>query len=72
MCCLLWPLFFLGKSHVVREGLTHPLIPDNWSWGGVASDHCPVWVEFYSDCDLDEGSPGVLTQLSKVRLLPGK
>ncbi|XP_038068061.1 endonuclease/exonuclease/phosphatase family domain-containing protein 1-like [Patiria miniata] len=58
-----------GESHVVREGLTHPLIPDNWSWGGVVSDHCPLWVEFYSDCDLDEGGPGILAQLSKVRIL---
>ncbi|XP_022080279.1 endonuclease/exonuclease/phosphatase family domain-containing protein 1-like isoform X2 [Acanthaster planci] len=61
-----------GKSHVVREGLTHPLIPDNWSWGGVVSNHCPVWVEFYSDQDLDEGGSGILAQLSKVRLLAGK
>ncbi|XP_033848311.3 endonuclease/exonuclease/phosphatase family domain-containing protein 1-like isoform X2 [Acipenser ruthenus] len=39
------------KGHwvVMREGLTNPWIPDNWSWGGVASDHCPVFAEFYAD-----------------------
>ncbi|KAG2465026.1 EEPD1 protein, partial [Polypterus senegalus] len=37
----------LGHWDVVREGLTNPWIPDNWSWGGVASDHCPVFAEFY-------------------------
>uniref|UniRef100_A0A8C6LHX9 Endonuclease/exonuclease/phosphatase family domain-containing protein 1 n=1 Tax=Nothobranchius furzeri TaxID=105023 RepID=A0A8C6LHX9_NOTFU len=36
-----------GHCMVVREGLTNPWIPDNWSWGGVASDHCPVVAEFY-------------------------
>ncbi|KAJ1199928.1 hypothetical protein NDU88_003760 [Pleurodeles waltl] len=40
-----------GHSAVVREGLTNPWIPDNWSWGGVASDHCPVLVELYMDKD---------------------
>uniref|UniRef100_A0A8C5MXF7 Endonuclease/exonuclease/phosphatase family domain-containing protein 1 n=1 Tax=Leptobrachium leishanense TaxID=445787 RepID=A0A8C5MXF7_9ANUR len=40
-----------GYSAVVREGLTNPWIPDNWSWGGVASEHCPVLAEFYIDRD---------------------
>uniref|UniRef100_H3DLD6 Endonuclease/exonuclease/phosphatase family domain-containing protein 1 n=1 Tax=Tetraodon nigroviridis TaxID=99883 RepID=H3DLD6_TETNG len=39
---------FSGHCLVVREGLTHPWIPDNWSWGGVASDHCPVVAEIYA------------------------
>uniref|UniRef100_A0A1A7Z459 Endonuclease/exonuclease/phosphatase family domain-containing protein 1 n=1 Tax=Iconisemion striatum TaxID=60296 RepID=A0A1A7Z459_9TELE len=38
---------YSGHCMVVREGLTNPWIPDNWSWGGVASDHCPVVAEFY-------------------------
>ncbi|XP_035284166.1 endonuclease/exonuclease/phosphatase family domain-containing protein 1-like isoform X1 [Anguilla anguilla] len=38
-----------GHCWVVREGLTNPWIPDNWSWGGVASDHCPVVAELYAD-----------------------
>ncbi len=62
-----------GESRVVREGLTHPLIPDEWSWGGVVPDHCPVWVEFYTDRDLDNnGIPGLLTRLSKVRIFSEK
>ncbi|KAM9306888.1 endonuclease/exonuclease/phosphatase family domain-containing protein 1 isoform 1-T1 [Pholidichthys leucotaenia] len=40
---------YTGRCAVVREGLTNPWIPDNWSWGGVASDHCPVLAEFYTD-----------------------
>ncbi|KAM3929004.1 endonuclease/exonuclease/phosphatase family domain-containing protein 1 [Leptodactylus fuscus] len=47
---------FTGYSLVVREGLTNPWIPDNWSWGGVASEHCPVLAEFYleKDCSKKE------------------
>lgn len=44
-------LFHAGHWAVVREGLTNPWIPDNWSWGGVASDHCPVLAEFYVEKD---------------------
>ncbi|XP_038827560.1 endonuclease/exonuclease/phosphatase family domain-containing protein 1-like [Salvelinus namaycush] len=40
---------YAGHCLVVREGLTNPWIPDNWSWGGVVSDHCPVMAEFYVD-----------------------
>ncbi|XP_030644928.1 endonuclease/exonuclease/phosphatase family domain-containing protein 1 [Chanos chanos] len=40
---------YTGHCSVVREGLTNPWIPDNWSWGGVASDHCPVVAEFFVD-----------------------
>ncbi|XP_062865605.1 endonuclease/exonuclease/phosphatase family domain-containing protein 1 [Trichomycterus rosablanca] len=39
---------YAGHCSVVREGLTNPWIPDNWSWGGVASEHCPVVAEFYT------------------------
>nr|XP_033786094.1 endonuclease/exonuclease/phosphatase family domain-containing protein 1 isoform X2 [Geotrypetes seraphini] len=42
---------FTGHWAVVREGLTNPWIPDNWSWGGVASEHCPVLAEFYLEKD---------------------
>ncbi|XP_072531720.1 endonuclease/exonuclease/phosphatase family domain-containing protein 1 [Salminus brasiliensis] len=40
---------YTGQCSVVREGLTNPWIPDNWSWGGVASEHCPVMAEFHLD-----------------------
>ncbi|XP_069763676.1 endonuclease/exonuclease/phosphatase family domain-containing protein 1 [Narcine bancroftii] len=43
---------YSGHWCVVREGLTNPWIPDCWSWGGVASDHCPLWAEFYVVKDL--------------------
>lgn len=49
-----------GHCMVVREGLTNPWIPDNWSWGGVASDHCPVVAELYADVSCKElNRPGV-------------
>ncbi|XP_029975861.1 endonuclease/exonuclease/phosphatase family domain-containing protein 1 [Salarias fasciatus] len=51
---------YSGHSAVVREGLTNPWIPDNWSWGGVVSDHCPVLAEFYTEASPKElGRPGV-------------
>ncbi|XP_016321696.1 endonuclease/exonuclease/phosphatase family domain-containing protein 1-like isoform X2 [Sinocyclocheilus anshuiensis] len=45
---------YTGHCWVVREGLTNPWIPDNWSWGGVASVHCPVVAEFFVDVMLKE------------------
>lgn len=51
---------YSGHSAVVREGLTNPWIPDNWSWGGVVSDHCPVLAEFYTEASPKEPRrPGV-------------
>ncbi|KAK7114022.1 endonuclease/exonuclease/phosphatase family domain-containing protein 1-like [Littorina saxatilis] len=44
-----------GKAGVVREGLTSPWIPNGWKWGGVVSDHCPVYTELYTNNDLDKG-----------------
>ncbi|KAK3525319.1 hypothetical protein QTP86_029827 [Hemibagrus guttatus] len=41
---------YTGHCSVVREGLTNPWIPDNWSWGGVASEHCPIVAEFFTGC----------------------
>ncbi|XP_034235594.1 endonuclease/exonuclease/phosphatase family domain-containing protein 1-like isoform X2 [Thrips palmi] len=38
---------FTDMSGVVRQGLTHLAIPYSWSWGGPASEHCPVWCELY-------------------------
>ncbi|XP_013383772.1 endonuclease/exonuclease/phosphatase family domain-containing protein 1 [Lingula anatina] len=40
---------YTGHSKVVREGLTSVWIPNGWAWGGLATDHCPVWAEFYTD-----------------------
>ncbi|XP_075683143.1 endonuclease/exonuclease/phosphatase family domain-containing protein 1 isoform X2 [Rhinoderma darwinii] len=60
-----------GYSLVVREGLTNPWIPDNWSWGGVASEHCPVLAEFYmeKDCskkELSSKANGVTVERSEA------
>ena len=46
-------LLYSNQFKVVRNGMTNPWIPDGWSWGGVASDHCPVWAEFFTDQDYD-------------------
>lgn len=46
---------YTGKSGVIRDGLSSPWIPKGWSWGGVVSDHCPVWAQFYTSKDLDSG-----------------
>ncbi|XP_033831360.1 endonuclease/exonuclease/phosphatase family domain-containing protein 1 [Periophthalmus magnuspinnatus] len=51
---------YTGQCTVVREGMTNPWIPDNWSWGGVASDHCPIVAELYLDLPFKElPRPGV-------------
>lgn len=51
---------YTGHCSVVREGMTNPWIPDNWSWGGVASDHCPVLAELYLNVSpKDLKRPGV-------------
>ncbi|XP_055510974.1 endonuclease/exonuclease/phosphatase family domain-containing protein 1 [Leucoraja erinacea] len=48
---------YSGHWSVVREGLTNPWIPDGWSWGGVASEHCPLWAELYVERDLGRKVP---------------
>ncbi|XP_059170205.1 endonuclease/exonuclease/phosphatase family domain-containing protein 1-like [Physella acuta] len=47
---------YTGVSGVVREGLSSTWIPNGWSWGGVVSDHCPVYTQLYADKDLDKGN----------------
>lgn len=51
-----------GHASVIREGLCHMAIPRDWTWGGPASDHCPVWVECYKrvdkECVVNGGSTG--------------
>ncbi|XP_035828807.1 endonuclease/exonuclease/phosphatase family domain-containing protein 1 [Aplysia californica] len=44
---------YTGVSGVVRDGLSSHWIPNGWTWGGVVSDHCPVYGQFYSNMDLD-------------------
>lgn len=31
---------------VIRDNLTSMWIPAGWTWGGLVSDHCPIWIEF--------------------------
>ena len=50
-------LRLLDKSGVIRDNLSSMWIPAGWSWGGLVSDHCPIWLEFD------------LTWLSKLRIL---
>ncbi|XP_008684718.2 endonuclease/exonuclease/phosphatase family domain-containing protein 1 [Ursus maritimus] len=64
---------FTGHWAVVREGLTNPWIPDNWSWGGVASEHCPVLAEFYAEKDWNKkegprNSNGVTLERSEANI----
>ncbi|XP_062266149.1 endonuclease/exonuclease/phosphatase family domain-containing protein 1 isoform X2 [Platichthys flesus] len=59
-----------GHCMVVREGLTNPWIPDNWSWGGVASDHCPVVAEFYADVSPKELSRPGMVEVDRRDTMP--
>ncbi|XP_042882252.1 endonuclease/exonuclease/phosphatase family domain-containing protein 1-like isoform X3 [Penaeus japonicus] len=38
-----------GNWGVVREGMSHLAIPRGWLWGGVVSNHCPVYCDLYSN-----------------------
>ncbi|XP_060694228.1 endonuclease/exonuclease/phosphatase family domain-containing protein 1-like [Hemiscyllium ocellatum] len=40
---------YTGRWGVIRQGLNSPWIPDGWKWGGVVSQHCPVWMEIFTD-----------------------
>lgn len=40
---------YTGRWGVIRQGLSSPWIPDGWKWGGIVSQHCPVWIEFFVD-----------------------
>ncbi|RUS80596.1 hypothetical protein EGW08_011651, partial [Elysia chlorotica] len=46
-------LYTVGVAGVVRDGLSNAWIPNGWTWGGVVSDHCPVFSQFYSKIDID-------------------
>ncbi|GFR77838.1 endonuclease/exonuclease/phosphatase family domain-containing protein 1 [Elysia marginata] len=56
-----------GVSGVVRDGLSNAWIPNGWTWGGVVSDHCPVFTQLYSKIDLDREEINV----SDVKFLLG-
>ncbi|XP_041455336.1 endonuclease/exonuclease/phosphatase family domain-containing protein 1-like [Lytechinus variegatus] len=36
---------FRGSCGVIKEGLSHPLIPAGWTWGGLVTDHSIAWAE---------------------------
>lgn len=36
----------VGDAGVIRDGLSSIWIPTGWTWGGLVSDHCPIWIEF--------------------------
>lgn len=44
---------YTGISGIVRQGLTHMAIPRGWTWGGPASEHCPIWFEIYTQKNLE-------------------
>lgn len=35
----------LDQSGVIRDNLSSLWIPSGWSWGGLVSNHCPIWIE---------------------------
>nr|XP_045617996.1 endonuclease/exonuclease/phosphatase family domain-containing protein 1-like [Procambarus clarkii]XP_045617997.1 endonuclease/exonuclease/phosphatase family domain-containing protein 1-like [Procambarus clarkii] len=51
---------YTGTWGVVRQGMSHLAIPCGWGWGGVVSDHCPIYCDLYSHCDVDPGQTGIL------------
>uniref|UniRef100_A0A3Q3H047 Endonuclease/exonuclease/phosphatase family domain-containing protein 1 n=1 Tax=Labrus bergylta TaxID=56723 RepID=A0A3Q3H047_9LABR len=61
---------YSGHCMVVREALTNPWIPDNWSWGGVASDHCPVVAELYVEVSQKELSRPGMAVVDRGDIMP--
>ncbi|XP_052817075.1 endonuclease/exonuclease/phosphatase family domain-containing protein 1-like [Mya arenaria] len=59
---------FTGNCGVIREGLTSPWIPAGWKWGGVVSDHCPIWAQLYTGKDLDTGDIKIGTEAIRFAL----
>lgn len=55
--------YYTGVGGAMRQGLTHMAIPRGWTWGGPASEHCPVWCELYTETLTDE-------QTSQEKLTP--
>lgn len=59
-----------GSSGVVREGLSHMAIPRGWGWGGMVSDHCPIYCDLYTEvvnavnCDKNSASDAVSTTVN--------
>lgn len=52
-----------GYASVIRQGLCHMAIPRGWTWGGPASEYCPIFVEVYQDAGAE---PPAATQVDKV------
>ncbi|CAF0996254.1 unnamed protein product, partial [Didymodactylos carnosus] len=38
--------FHTNNFGVIRDNLTSPWIPNGWDWGGLVSNHCPIWTDF--------------------------
>ncbi|KAB7498344.1 hypothetical protein Anas_03231, partial [Armadillidium nasatum] len=61
---------YTGSSGVVREGLSHMAIPRGWGWGGMVSDHCPIYCDLYTEvvnavnCDKSSASDAVSTTVN--------
>uniref|UniRef100_A0A6B2EB28 Putative endonuclease/exonuclease/phosphatase family domain-containing protein 1 n=1 Tax=Phlebotomus kandelakii TaxID=1109342 RepID=A0A6B2EB28_9DIPT len=43
-----------GHATVIRQGLCHMAIPRGWTWGGPASEYCPVFVEVFQDAPISQ------------------
>lgn len=55
---------YTGNWGVVREGMSHLAIPRGWLWGGMVSNHCPVYCDLYSNVSPNSSQQGSL-QLSR-------
>ncbi|XP_047486342.1 endonuclease/exonuclease/phosphatase family domain-containing protein 1-like isoform X2 [Penaeus chinensis] len=51
---------YTGNWGVVREGMSHLAIPRGWLWGGMVSNHCPVYCDLYSNVSPNSGQQGSL------------
>ncbi|XP_071516679.1 endonuclease/exonuclease/phosphatase family domain-containing protein 1-like isoform X2 [Panulirus ornatus] len=60
---------YTGNWGVVRQGLNHLAIPCGWGWGGVVSNHCPIYCDLYSHCNLESEQAGALHPTENLEVL---
>ncbi|WAR12111.1 EEPD1-like protein [Mya arenaria] len=47
---------------------TKQVFTAGWKWGGVVSDHCPIWAQLYTGKDLDTGDIKIGTEAIRFAL----
>ncbi|GAB0090118.1 Endonuclease/exonuclease/phosphatase family domain-containing protein 1 [Sergentomyia squamirostris] len=55
-----------GHAGIIRQGLCHMAIPRGWTWGGPASEYCPIFVEVYQIVPANQEASAESPQVDKI------